>query len=256
MVGKSKASEKIVKSTETETKKVAKTIEPKSIADGFTNSHDVVKFAKKEKGEKQSNKSKEYCFGVPGSTILIKQIPKGFYETEMYNFFKQFGDVKGVRVDRVKSGKFAKQAFVRFYDAEVAKIAKEAMNGYIMFGKKLETKILETGPNQNTFCPKELVTSASEINMKAIHDAPARIFEEKNTYNLLPTETIVSLLNNCIEKEIILKEKLKEFDIQYNFTGYLDIIKSALEPKPIETTKTTPNPTKTTKATKKTVKSK
>ncbi|KAN0015461.1 hypothetical protein ACTFIU_008192 [Dictyostelium citrinum] len=262
MVGKSKASEKIVKSTEGVAKKVAKTIEPKSLNDGFSNSHDVVPVAKKEKGEKQLNKSREYVLGVKGATIQINEIPKGFYETELYKFFRQFGEIKGVRVDRTLSGKFAKRAYVRFFDAEVAKIAKEAMNGYIMFGKKLDIKILDGWvPHQKTFCPSSLVMSATDIHMNSLHNASNRIKEEKNAYNHLPSEAIINMLNERINREIILKEKLKEFEIEYKFTGYLDIVKSALEPKQIETknTKTTPTPTPatTTKTvTKKTVKSK
>ncbi|KAM9981296.1 hypothetical protein ACTFIY_003597 [Dictyostelium cf. discoideum] len=261
MVGKSKASQKtIVKSNEIESKKVSKTIEPKSLNDGFSNSHDVVPVGKKEKGEKQLNKSKEYVLGVKGSTILIREVPKGFYETEIYKFFKQFGDIKGVRVDRTLSGKFAKCAFVRFFDAEVAKIAKEAMNGYIMFGKKLDISIMDGWvPHQSSFCPRELLLSATNIHMDSLHNASKRIKEEKDTYNQLPIESTIKLLNERINREIILKEKLKEFEIDYKFTGYLDIIKSALEPKQIEikTTKTTPTPATTTKTvTKKIVKSK
>lgn len=58
-------------------------------------------------------------------------------------FFSQFGVVTRVRVSRNKrTGKSKHYAFVEFYLAEVAAIAAEAMDGYMMFALKLKVEVV------------------------------------------------------------------------------------------------------------------
>ena len=53
-------------------------------------------------------------------------------------YFEQFGKVSKVRVSRSKrTGKSRGYAFLQFQHAEVAAIAAEAMDGYMMFGQTL-----------------------------------------------------------------------------------------------------------------------
>lgn len=54
-------------------------------------------------------------------------------------YFGQFGKVTKVRVSRSKrTGKSKGYAFLQFQHAEVAAIAAQAMNGYMMFGQTLK----------------------------------------------------------------------------------------------------------------------
>lgn len=58
-------------------------------------------------------------------------------------FFSQFGDVKRLKVSRSKkTAKSKHYAFVEFQSAQVAAIAAEAMNGYMMFTQKLDCHVL------------------------------------------------------------------------------------------------------------------
>lgn len=76
--------------------------------------------------------------------IYLSHIPKGFFENEIRRFFKQFGHVTNVRVLRShNSGKSKGAAFVEFYDPDVAKIAAETMDNYLMFKRRLEAKYIE-----------------------------------------------------------------------------------------------------------------
>ena len=59
-------------------------------------------------------------------------------------FFDQFGLVTRLRVSRnKKTGKAKHYAFVEFQSAEVAAIAAEAMDNYIMFKQKLKVNVVK-----------------------------------------------------------------------------------------------------------------
>jgi nucleolar protein 15 len=58
-------------------------------------------------------------------------------------YFGQFGSVSKVRVSRSKRSTASKGfAFLKFQHAEVARIAAEAMNGYMMFGHTLKCSLV------------------------------------------------------------------------------------------------------------------
>ncbi|KAF6002173.1 MKI67 FHA domain-interacting nucleolar phosphoprotein [Cyanidiococcus yangmingshanensis] len=73
-----------------------------------------------------------------GGVLYIGHVPHGFYEQEMKRFFSQFGQVIQVRLSRSKrTGRSRGYAFVHFAEAAVARIVADAMDGYLMFGKRL-----------------------------------------------------------------------------------------------------------------------
>lgn len=72
--------------------------------------------------------------------VYIKHIPHGFYEDQLKAYFGQFGTVTRTRVARSqKSGRSQGYAFVEFQVPDVAKIAAETMDNYIMFKQTLKT---------------------------------------------------------------------------------------------------------------------
>lgn len=61
----------------------------------------------------------------------------------MKEYFSQFGKVSKIRLSRnKKTGKSKHYAFLQFQSPEVARIVADAMNGYMFFGQKLETRTL------------------------------------------------------------------------------------------------------------------
>ncbi|KAF2074235.1 hypothetical protein CYY_004445 [Polysphondylium violaceum] len=239
-------------------KKVEKTksepIKPQSLKDGFSNSHDVVPLhgdeKLKQKTEEQLAKEKRIIFGKEGSIIKILRLPHGFYEYELFKFFSQFGSIEGVKVDRTKNLKRATRAFVRFGDAEVAQIAKDAMAGYIMFGKRINVSISDFKPPVNTLYTRDNVVKAFKDNKKKMMEADEKIENEIKRYNSMDKSQtdsdVIKMLNDRLEREQLVKEKIKDYGLNYTFTGYSDIIKESLNPKP-----TTPITTPTTTTTKK-----
>ena len=83
--------------------------------------------------------------------VYIGHLPKGFNEDELKKFFAQFGDVAKLRVSRSKkTGRSKGYAFLEFKDKTVGTVAVETMNGYLMFGKKIECHLMEQ-PHKDTF---------------------------------------------------------------------------------------------------------
>ncbi|XP_045467185.1 MKI67 FHA domain-interacting nucleolar phosphoprotein-like [Harmonia axyridis] len=94
--------------------------------------------------------------------LYIGHIPHGFYEEEMKEYFSQFGRVTNVKVCRSRiSGKSKGYGFVEFLTPEVAKIASETMNNYLMFKKRVVALFIpyEKRPPFlfNSFIPKKLL---------------------------------------------------------------------------------------------------
>ena len=68
--------------------------------------------------------------------LYVGHLPKGFNETELKNFFQQFGQVTKLRVSRsVKTARSKGYAFLEFAERKVAEIAAKAMNNYLIFGR-------------------------------------------------------------------------------------------------------------------------
>ena len=75
--------------------------------------------------------------------MYIGHLPHGFYESEIKSYFAQFGRVLRVRLARSKkTGNYKGYGFVHFKELEVAKIAAETMNNYLMFNKILKCQII------------------------------------------------------------------------------------------------------------------
>lgn len=68
--------------------------------------------------------------------MFIKHLPHGFFEEQLKNYFEQFGEVSRVRLARSKrTGGSKGYAFVEFDYPEVAEVAAETMDNYLMFKK-------------------------------------------------------------------------------------------------------------------------
>ena len=77
---------------------------------------------------------------TPG-VVYVGNIPHGFFEPQMKQFFSQFGTVTQLRLSRsIKTGNSRGYAFIEFKCDEVAKIVAETMNNYLMFERLLKCK--------------------------------------------------------------------------------------------------------------------
>jgi len=79
---------------------------------------------------------------IPG-VVYLGHVPHGFYEKEMRAFFTQFGAVTRLRLSRSKrTGRSKGYAFVEFRHEEVAKIAADTMNNYLMYRQLLKCEFI------------------------------------------------------------------------------------------------------------------
>lgn len=75
--------------------------------------------------------------------IYIGRLPDGFEEKELRKYFAQFGEITQLRVLRNKKlGKLKHYGFLEFGDKEVAKVAAETMNNYLLFGRLLKCSVV------------------------------------------------------------------------------------------------------------------
>ncbi|KAG5670230.1 hypothetical protein PVAND_000507 [Polypedilum vanderplanki] len=90
---------------------------------------------KKTKSKKKRPKTK--------GLVYIKNLPHGFYEEQLRGYFSQFGAITRLRLGRSpKTLNSRGYAFIEFRYPEVAQIAAEAMNNYIMFHRLIKTKYI------------------------------------------------------------------------------------------------------------------
>ncbi|GME70579.1 unnamed protein product [[Candida] boidinii] len=132
-------SNEIKKNSSTETQghhKIVKPINNKSSSSNSNNSSATSENKKSKRG-----------------VIYIGRIPEGFEEKEMEKYFKQFGEITRLRLSRnKKTGNSKHYGFIEFKHYEIAKIASEAMNNYLIFGHLLKCSVLSNDKiNENLF---------------------------------------------------------------------------------------------------------
>ncbi|KAK3121669.1 hypothetical protein QOZ80_8BG0658600 [Eleusine coracana subsp. coracana] len=77
------------------------------------------------------------------TVVYVGHIPHGFYEDQMQGFFRQFGTVKRLRISRNhKTGKSKHYGFIEFESPDVAKVAADAMDNYLLFEHNLKTSLV------------------------------------------------------------------------------------------------------------------
>ncbi|GAB6032021.1 hypothetical protein CHUAL_010393 [Chamberlinius hualienensis] len=149
-------------------------------------------------------KSKQPKNGV----VYVGHIPYGFFEDQMRGYFSQFGEVRRLRLSRSKTtGKSRGYAFVQFEDDDVAKIAAETMNNYLMFERLLKCEYIPPERvHPLTFKPK----GQGIIPYRAQALA-------KRRYNCSKTDNKVQRNNEKTTSKLNkLKEKLSSLGVVFN----------------------------------------
>lgn len=104
--------------------------------------HSVNKVIKANEDEEDSKSSKNKKTKKSG-VVYIGRLPEGFQEKELKTYFKQFGDIINLKLSRnKKTGKSKHYGFIEFQSFEVAKIAAETMNNYLLFGHLIKCEVV------------------------------------------------------------------------------------------------------------------
>lgn len=178
------------------------------------------------KGEKPRKRSKPDLSGNRGGQasssgaeddeqtgiIYIGHLPHGFYEQEMKGFFGQFGAIKNVRLSRSKKTAQSKgYAWVQFRTPEVAPIAAQAMDGYMMFSQKLQVHVVKK----------------ADVHPELFKGANRR-FKEKDWRGMAAdvhnnadrtVEQAAERLSRTLKRDRQRKKAIKESGIDYSYDG-------------------------------------
>lgn len=147
--------------------------------------------------------------------LYVGHLPKGFNENELKKFFTQFGNVTKLRVSRsTKTARSRGYAFLEFDDKEVAQIAAQTMNGYIIFGRSIDCHVVDN-PHRETFKNgnREWKFIPTQIKFR----------NEKNREKT--DEQKAARVKGLLEKEKEKRNRLKELGIEYEFPGYVSAIR-------------------------------
>jgi nucleolar protein 15 len=75
--------------------------------------------------------------------VFLGRIPHGFYESEMKEYFSQFGKVTRLRLSRnTITGRSKHYAFIEFESAAVAQIVADTMNNYLLLNRVLKCEVV------------------------------------------------------------------------------------------------------------------
>ncbi|CAE1313648.1 NOP15 [Acanthosepion pharaonis] len=145
---------------------------------------------------------------VKPGVVYIGQIPHGFYENQMREFFGQFGKVRRLRLSRSKkTGNSKGFAFIEFESEEVAEIVAETMDNYLMYEKLLKCKVVppeKVKPGLFIGCNRPFRKPKSHIIARKRHNKP-----KSTTQQLASTSKVLKGLKKKMAK-------FEELGIQYN----------------------------------------
>lgn len=152
------------------------------------------------------------------SVIYIGRLPIGFEQDELMKFFKQFGDIKNIRLSvNKKTGNSKHFAFIEFENEEVAKIVADTMDGYILRGHRLVCNIL----------PKEkLFDGLFKGANKKYHRIPWKKIDVERRKTTKSAEKQQKRQDRLLESDNKKRKRLEELGIKYNFDGYSKSAKS------------------------------
>lgn len=144
--------------------------------------------------------------------VYVGHLPHGFYEEEMNEYFKQFGRVTNVRVCRSrKTGKSKGYGFVQFRHPEVAKVAAETMDNYLMFNRRVICKYIPP-EKQARILFKRPTWSTDYFPLKISRKLHIKKRNENVPDEKLPTKA--KKVVNKIKKKM---NKLKQLGITHTF---------------------------------------
>ena len=146
--------------------------------------------------------------------VYVGHVPHGFYEKQMLGYFSQFGELLRVRLSRSRrTGRSKHYAFLEFKSAEVAAIAAETMDGYLMMKQKIECHVV----------PPEKVhpQTFAGANRRFKKMPWQKLAREKHNRARTPEEG-TRLLKSLAKKEQKRKDRIKAEGIDYEYEGYAE----------------------------------
>lgn len=168
------------------------------------------------------------------AVLYLGHLPFGFFEDQIWSYFSQFGGIRHVRVSRnPRTGKSRHYGFIEFKDAEVAQIAAESMNNYLMFGKSLKCHVMDPEKvDVSMFQSSTTLDRAPERSGRSLVELKTFAQKEREKQTLVNKPRDVE--KTCMDL-IKKKQKLAQLGIDYTFPFEAKLMKMAKSLK-LETT--------------------
>jgi len=146
------------------------------------------------------------------SVIYLGRVPFGFFEDQMRAYFKQFGEVKQLRLSRnKKTGKSKHFAFIEFEHAEVADIVASTHNNMLMCDRAIKCSIV---PKKQQHA--KMWRGADEQFVP--HNFKFAAKEAANGKKTAAQEA--ARVKKLVKKEQAKRKKLDSLGIDLDFKGY------------------------------------
>ncbi|XP_039491349.1 MKI67 FHA domain-interacting nucleolar phosphoprotein [Drosophila santomea] len=156
--------------------------------------------------------------GPERGVVVVKHLPHGFFEQQLRQYFRQFGKVLRIRLARsLRTGNSKGYAFVEFEYPEVAKVAADTMDNYLMFQKVVKASYIP--PEKQTFnffrtSVKKVVNKAGkEIYVSDLTKATQRSVKKQNNWDESACQKRTVANISKIKK---LQEKYKDLGINFS----------------------------------------
>lgn len=135
--------------------------------------------------KKQKSKHQFDATRLNRGVMLIQNLPKGFFEEQLKKYFSQYGRVTRLRLARSeRTGGSKGYAYVEFKYPEVAKVAVESMNGYLMFRQRLKTVYIPPDKQDHDYFKQPVVIAeGKDGKRKLITPTTQRAQEAIQNYN-------------------------------------------------------------------------
>ena len=167
-----------------------------------------------------STKQPEKTKAIQPGVIYISRLPYGFDDKAAFEFFPQFGEIKGVCFPRSKKTARSKgYMFVMFADQEVAKVAVKTMDGYVMVGKQLQAHLIQTKPG--TAMAKKFKTEFSKFKF-----VPWKLLFRQRFNQAKGEDAVEKKIRRLLDGDQKKLQKLRDLDIDFNFPSYRNLLKN------------------------------
>lgn len=168
-----------------------------------------------QKSIANKRKARKGKFKSQRGVVYVKNLPHGFFEEQLQKYFQQFGRVTKVRLARsTRTGTSKGFAFIEFEVPEVAEIAAETMNNYLMFRKIVKATYIPPNEQKYNFFKtsvrKVRNKFGKEIFVSCKTRAANRTVRQMNNWS---DENYEKRVKKSKRKLNALKRKYAEFDV-------------------------------------------
>ncbi len=164
---------------------------------------------KKTKIQSESEQSKN-------AVLYISRVPYGFDDNAAWEFFKQFGEIKGVCFPRSKkSGRSKGYMFILFEDRDVAMECAKSVDNYYLFRKSVKCVVLP----QN----HKIIYNKFKKNPKKFKFTPWKLLFKK-AFNSSKGDYRIKKVKNLLHKDDKKVQRFAEKGLSFKFVTYRDLV--------------------------------